>query len=164
MWVGAYQVIDGALSIGELIAFNMLSGQVTGPLLRMVNLWQEVSASRYLDSAIGDVLNAKAEPSTTPTAPPFRRLRARSSLTMWAFGIEIDGPPVLQHVSLTLQPGQIVGVVGAPGRGKVQSPNWCNGSMCRSVVAVLVDGVDLAQSILPGCGAKSGGAARELSL
>ncbi len=41
MWVGAYQVIEGALSIGELIAFNMLSAQVTGPLLRMVNLWQE---------------------------------------------------------------------------------------------------------------------------
>ena len=41
LWVGAYRVIDGDLSIGQLIAFNMLSAQVTGPLLRLVNLWQE---------------------------------------------------------------------------------------------------------------------------
>ncbi|MCE7975709.1 MAG: type I secretion system permease/ATPase, partial [Nitrospira sp. NTP1] len=58
MWVGAYQVIDGALSIGELIAFNMLSGQVTGPLLRMVNLWQEFQQVGISIQRLGDVLNA----------------------------------------------------------------------------------------------------------
>ncbi len=66
LWVGAYRVIDGDLSIGQLIAFNMLSAQVTGPLLRLVNLWQEFQQVGISVQRLGDVLNTQPEPSYNP--------------------------------------------------------------------------------------------------
>lgn len=60
-------MIDGVLSIGELIAFNMLAGQVSGPLLRVVNLWQEFQQVGVSVQRLGDVLNVRPEPTYNPT-------------------------------------------------------------------------------------------------
>ena len=115
---------------------------MTGPLLRMVNLWQEFQQVGISIQRLG----MSTMPRRTFLQPqphhPFRRLWARSSLTMWAFRYHRRARRYFSMFSHAAT-GQIVGGWGAPGRGKVQSPNWCNGSMCRTVA--LVDGVDLAQ-------------------
>ena len=145
MWVGAYQVIDGALSIGELIAFNMLSGQVTGPLLRMVNLWQEFQQVGISIQRLGDVLNAKPEPTYNPNRTTLPQIAGKITFEDVAFRYRVDGPPVLQHVSLALQPGQIVGVVGRSGSGKSTIAKLMQRLYVPERGRVLVDGVDLAQ-------------------
>jgi subfamily B ATP-binding cassette protein HlyB/CyaB len=66
LWTGAYLVIGGELSIGQLIAFNMLAGQVTGPLLRLVNLWHEFQQVGISIQRLGDVLNTRPEPCLQP--------------------------------------------------------------------------------------------------
>ena len=62
LWAGAYLVMRGELSVGELIAFNMLAGRVTGPVLRLVQLWQEFQQAGVSVHRLADVLNAPAEP------------------------------------------------------------------------------------------------------
>lgn len=145
MWVGAYQVIDGALSIGELIAFNMLSGQVTGPLLRMVNLWQEFQQVGISIQRLGDVLNAKPEPSYNPNRMTLPQIAGQIIFDDVDFRYRVDGPPVLQHVSLALQPGQIIGVVGRSGSGKSTIAKLVQRLYVPERGRILVDGVDLAQ-------------------
>ena len=90
LWVGAYRVIEGDLSIGQLIAFNMLSAQVTGPLLRLVNLWQEFQQVGISVQRLGDVLNAQPEPSYKPN---------RTTLP------QVAGQVTLEDVTFRYRPG-----------------------------------------------------------
>lgn len=145
MWVGAYQVIDGALSIGELIAFNMLSGQVSGPLLRMVNLWQEFQQVGISIQRLGDVLNARPEPTYNPSRTTLPQIVGQITFDEVTFRYRPDGPPVLQHVSLVLRPGQIIGVVGRSGSGKSTIAKLVQRLYVPERGRILVDGVDLAQ-------------------
>ena len=145
MWVGAYHVIDGALSIGELIAFTMLSAQVTGPLLRMVNLWQEFQQVGISIQRLGDVLNTRPEPSYNPSRTTLPQIAGQIVFDDVTFRYRPDGPPVLQHVSLTLQAGQIIGVVGRSGSGKSTIAKLVQRLYVPERGRVLIDGVDLAQ-------------------
>ena len=126
MWVGAYQVFDGALSIGELIAFNMLSGQVTGPLLRMVNLWQEFQQVGISIQRLGDVLNTRPEPAYSPARTTLPRIAGQITFDDVTFRYRPDGRPVLQQVSFSLQPGQVIGMVGRSGSGKSTATSASN--------------------------------------
>ena len=145
MWAGAYQVIDGALSIGELIAFNMLSSQVTGPLLRIVNLWQEFQQVGISIQRLGDVLNSKPEPSYNPNRTTLPQVVGQIAFDDVTFRYRPDGPAVLQHISLILQPGQVIGVVGRSGSGKSTVAKLIQRLYVPERGRVLVDGVDLAQ-------------------
>lgn len=145
MWGGAYQVIDGALSIGELIAFNMLSGQVTGPLLRMVNLWQEFQQVGISIQRLGDVLNTRPEPAYSPARTTLPRIAGQITFDDVTFRYRPDGRPVLQQVSFSLQPGQVIGMVGRSGSGKSTIAKLMQRLYVPERGRVLVDGVDLAQ-------------------
>ncbi|MCC2640056.1 MAG: hlyB [Nitrospira sp.] len=145
IWAGAYQVINGALSVGELIAFNMLSSQVTGPLLRIVNLWQEFQQVGISIQRLGDVLNSRPEPSYNPNRTTLPQVAGQIVFDDVTFRYRPDGPAVLQHVSLTLQPGQVIGVVGRSGSGKSTIAKLVQRLYVPERGRVLVDGADLAQ-------------------
>ena len=145
LWAGAYLVIDGTLSIGQLIAFNMLSGQVTGPLLRIVNLWQEFQQVGVSMQRLGDVLNSKPEPSYNPsrtTLPSVKGLVVFDDVT---FRYRPDGNEVLRKLSFAIQPGQVVGIVGRSGSGKSTIAKLIQRLYVPERGRVVVDGVDLAQ-------------------
>src|SRR3546814_9652256 len=61
LWFGARLVIDGHLTVGELVAFNMLSGRVSGPVLRIAQLWQDFQQARLSIDRLGDILNTRSE-------------------------------------------------------------------------------------------------------
>ena len=145
LWTGAYLVIGGELSIGQLIAFNMLSGQVTGPLLRLVNLWQEFQQVGISIQRLGDVLNTRPEPSYNPNRTTLTKIAGLISFEDVTFRYRPDGPIALHQISLTIQPGKVIGIVGRSGSGKSTIAKLLQRLYVPERGRVLVDGVDLAQ-------------------
>ncbi len=145
LWVGAYHVIGGDLSIGQLIAFTMLSGQVTGPLLRLVNLWQEFQQVGISVQRLGDVLNTQPEPSYNPNRTTLAHVNGQVRFEEVTFRYRPDGPEVLRAVSCTIEPGQVIGIVGRSGSGKSTIAKLLQRLYVPERGRILVDGVDVAQ-------------------
>ena len=145
LWVGAYRVIEGDLSIGQLIAFNMLSAQVTGPLLRLVNLWQEFQQVGISVKRLGDVLNTQPEPSYNPTRTTLPQVAGHVVFEDVTFRYRLDGSEVLRKISFTVAPGNVIGIVGRSGSGKSTIAKLIQRLYVPERGRILVDGVDLAQ-------------------
>ncbi len=145
LWVGAYQVMGGELSIGQLIAFNMLAGQVTSPMLRIVNLWQEFQQVGISMQRLGDVLNTTPEPAYHPGRTTLPKLTGRVEFDQVSFRYRPDGQEILRRVSLIVEPGQVIGLVGRSGSGKSTITKLLQRLYVPERGRVLVDGIDLAQ-------------------
>ncbi|OQW37827.1 MAG: peptidase C39 [Nitrospira sp. SG-bin1] len=145
LWLGAYRVIDGDLSIGQLIAFNMLSAQVTGPLLRLVNLWQEFQQVGISVERLGDVLNTRPEPSYNATRTTLPHVAGQVRFEEVTFRYRPDGPEVVRRLSLAVEPGRMIGIVGRSGSGKSTIAKLLQRLYVPEHGRILVDGVDVAQ-------------------
>lgn len=145
LWVGAYHVIGGELSIGQLIAFNMLSAQVTGPMLRLVNLWQDFQQVGISVQRLGDVLNTQPEPSYNPNRTTLPHVAGQVRFEDVTFRYRPDAPEVLRKVSFAVEPGQVIGLVGRSGSGKSTIAKLIQRLYVPERGRILVDGVDLAQ-------------------
>lgn len=145
LWLGAYRVIGGDLSIGQLIAFNMLSAQVTGPILRLVNLWQELQQVGISVERLGDVLNTSPEPSYNPNRTTLLHVVGRVQFDDVTFRYRPDGPEVVRKLSCRIEPGQMIGIVGRSGSGKSTIAKLLQRLYVPERGRILVDGVDLAQ-------------------
>jgi subfamily B ATP-binding cassette protein HlyB/CyaB len=144
LFFGAKLVIDGSLTVGELVAFNILAGRVSAPVLRLAQIWQDFHQARLSIERLGDILNTPAEStfSTGRTALP--GIRGDVSFEHVTFRYRLDGPEVLHDVSLTVPSGQIVGIVGPSGSGKSTLAKLVQRLYVPESGRVLVDGVDLA--------------------
>ncbi len=145
LWIGANLVMDGALSIGQLIAFNMLAGRVSGPLLRVVQLWQEFQQAGISVSRLGDLLNAPPEPSYNPNRTTLPTLTGHVVLDKVTFRYRVDGPEVLRKLALEIPTGKVIGVVGRSGSGKSTIAKLIQRLYVPEAGRILIDGVDLAQ-------------------
>ncbi len=145
LWLGAYHVIDGALSIGQLIAFNMLSAQVTGPILRLVNLWQEFQQVGVSMQRLGDVLNTQPEPSYHSNRTTLPHVVGQIRFEAVTFRYRPDGPEVVRKLSFSVEPGRMIGIVGRSGSGKSTIAKLLQRLYAPERGRILVDGVDVAQ-------------------
>ncbi|HJT21166.1 MAG TPA: type I secretion system permease/ATPase [Nitrospira sp.] len=145
LWIGAYRVIDGDLSIGQLIAFNMLSAQVTGPILRIVNLWQEFQQVGISVQRLGDVLNTHGEASYSPGRTALQPVRGQVVFDEVSFRYRPDASEVLRQVSFAVEPGHVIGIVGKSGSGKSTLAKLIQRLYVPERGRILIDGIDLAQ-------------------
>ena len=144
LWFGAHMVMDEQFTVGGLIAFQMLSGRVTEPILRLATLWQDFQQVRVSIERLGDVLNYPAEPDNTPGRASLGAIEGRVEFERVGFRYRLDGSPILEDIDLTVERGMMIGVVGRSGSGKSTLIKLMQRFYLPSHGRLLVDGVDLA--------------------
>jgi subfamily B ATP-binding cassette protein HlyB/CyaB len=144
LFFGAKLVIDGSLTVGELVAFNMLAGRVSAPVLRLAQIWQDFHQARLSVARLGDILNTPAEPTFNPGRAALPAIRGDIAFEHVTFRYRIDGSEVLHDVSFSAPAGQIVGIVGPSGSGKSTLAKLIQRLYVPESGRVLVDGIDLA--------------------
>ncbi|MGA6969793.1 MAG: type I secretion system permease/ATPase, partial [Xanthobacteraceae bacterium] len=144
LYFGAKLVIDGGLTVGELVAFNMLAGRVSAPVLRLAQLWQDFHQARISVARLGDILNTAAEPTYSPARAALPAIRGDVAFEHVSFRYRIDGAQVLHDASFNVPAGQVVGIVGPSGSGKSTLTKLVQRLYVPESGRVLVDGVDLA--------------------
>nr|AAA21925.1 RTX toxin [Actinobacillus pleuropneumoniae serovar 2] len=142
LWLGAHLVISGDLSIGQLITFNMLSGQVIAPVVRLAQLWQDFQQVGISITRLGDVLNSPTENYQGKLSLPeifgdiaFKHIR---------FRYKPDAPIILDDVNLSVKQGEVIGIVGRSGSGKSTLTKLLQRFYIPENGQVLIDGHDLA--------------------
>ena len=144
LWLGARLVIDGQLTVGQLIAFNMLAGRVAQPIMRLAQLWTDFQQVGISVQRLGDILNTRTElPTDNRSGMP--RLNGRIEFDEVRFRYRPDAQEVLCGVSLAIQPGEVIGIVGRSGSGKSTLTRLVQRLFVPERGRVLIDGIDLAQ-------------------
>lgn len=143
LYFGARQVMTGDMSVGALIAFNMLSAHVSGPILRLAQLWQNFQQVRISVDRLGDVLNTRTEPQHDPTKASLPPIEGRIAFDRVRFRYRPDTPEVLRDISLEIAPGEMIGIVGPSGSGKSTFTKLIQRLYVATQGRVLVDGTDL---------------------
>jgi subfamily B ATP-binding cassette protein HlyB/CyaB len=143
LWLGARLVIEGQLSVGQLIAFNMLAGRVSQPIMRLAQLWTNFQQTGVSVQRLGDILNTRTELSQTSRSalPP---LKGQIEFDQVQFRYRADGSEVLRGISLSIQAGEVIGIVGRSGSGKSTLTRLLQRLYTPERGRVLVDGMDLA--------------------
>lgn len=144
LWIGATLVISGDLTVGQLVAFNMLAGRVSGPILRLAQLWQDFQQARISIDRLGDILNSPTEISGGSARSNLPTVQGRIGFDHVTFRYRSGGPEILKDVSFEINPGEILGIVGPSGSGKSTLTKLIQRLHIPESGRVLVDGVDLA--------------------
>ena len=143
LFFGAELVIEGKLTVGMLVAFNMLAGRVAGPVLRLAQLAQDFQQARLAVARLGDILNTATEPSSSARSS-LPTIRGDILFDKVRFRYRVDGPEVLRGVDLAVGAGEMLGIVGPSGSGKSTLTKLLQRLYVPEQGRVLVDGVDLA--------------------
>ena len=144
LYFGAKLVIDGSLSVGELVAFNILASRVSAPVLRLAQMWQDFHQARLSVQRLGDILNTTAEPTYMPGRARLPAIQGGIRFDHVSFRYRLDGQQVLHDVTFDIPAGQTVGIVGPSGSGKSTFAKLVQRLYVPESGRVLVDGMDLA--------------------
>ena len=143
LWYGGYLVIDGKLTLGQLIAFQMISAQALTPMTKILSMWPTVQQVGLSLERIGDILNNKMEPVLINSGKTFDKLNGEIALENVSFRYRIDMPLVLKDVSLKIKAGQKIGIVGRSGSGKSTLTSIIQKLYLPEQGKILIDKVDI---------------------
>lgn len=146
LWVGANLVLGQQLTIGQLIAFNMLMGSVMAPLMGLIGMWDELHEAGVAMERLGDVLDM--EPEQKPEDQPSRILlpSLRGDIRLQDVYFRYGGketPYVLENISFELKAGETVALVGHSGSGKTTLAKLLVGFYPPSEGKISIDGYNL---------------------
>ena len=144
LFFGAKAVMDGNFTVGQLVAFRMLSGRVSGPVLRLVQLWQEYQQASLSVKRIGYIFNTAPEPVLNTNITSLPRLEGRIVFDKVHFRYNPQGGEVIKGMSFEIEPGTVVGVVGRSGSGKSTISKLIQRLYIPEAGKISVDGMDIS--------------------
>ena len=118
LWVGAYLVLKGELTLGELIAFRIISGYVTGPILRLAQLWQNFQETGLSLERLSDIVDTPQEGEKDRNNISLPAVEGSIKYENVSFRFANSGPLQVSNVNLDIPAGKFVGIVGQSGSGK----------------------------------------------
>ncbi|BDB24979.1 peptidase domain-containing ABC transporter [Cupriavidus sp. P-10] len=146
LWVGATLVLERELTIGQLIAFNAFMGSVLAPLMGLVALWSQLNDAGVAMERLGDVLDLEPEQKPQDVLSRVMLPDLQGEIVMkdlyFRYGGE-DTPYVLENISFTIRPGEMVAIVGRSGSGKTTLAKLLVGFYKPTEGSMSVDGYDL---------------------
>ena len=144
LWVGATMVLKGELTLGQLIAFRIISGYVTQPLLRLSTIWQNIQELKVSFERLADVIDTPQESNDVDKAkvplPPINGDVRFEDLT---FSFNKATAPVLNEINLSIKSGTFVGIVGQSGSGKSTLMKLLPRLYSPDKGRILIDGYDI---------------------
>ncbi len=145
LWVGAYLVLQQELTLGELIAFRIISGYVTSPILRLAQLWQSFQETALSIERLSDIVDTPEEAETDRYNIPLPAINGAVKYENVSFRFATSGPLQLSNVNLEFPPGKFVGIVGQSGSGKSTMMKLLLRLYETESGRILIDGYDIAK-------------------
>jgi subfamily B ATP-binding cassette protein HlyB/CyaB len=144
LWWGAQWVMRGELSVGQLVAFNMLASRISGPVLKLVQLSQDFQQARISVERLGDILNMPKEQSFDPQRSVLPALQGDVRFEQVRFRYRHESAAVMDNFNLHIRAGEIIGIVGQSGSGKSTLTKLLQRLHTPEAGRIWVDGTDLA--------------------
>ncbi len=144
LWIGAVQVLDGTLTLGSMLALNVLAASALTPIASLVATSQQIQLAAVHLERIADVLQTLSEQHGRPARPAFE-LQGQVELDRVSFRYDRNGPLVLRDVTVTIEPGQKIALVGPTGSGKTTLAMLLLGLYAPTAGAIRYDGRPLDQ-------------------
>lgn len=141
---GAQLVIAGSFSIGQLVAFRMLANRVSGPVLRLVQLWQEYQQASLSVKRIGDIFNSPVEQMSKTKVESLPSLQGKIRFEKVRFRYRMDASDVLRDMTFEIGENKIIGIVGRSGSGKSTISKLVQRLYIPQSGKITIDGMDLA--------------------
>ena len=149
LWYGGHMVMDGLFTLGQLIAFQMLSGQATGPMTKLLTMWPQVQQVGLGLERIGDILNTPMEPIVHEVGKRgAQRINGEIDINDVSFRYRVDLPLVLKNINLHINPGEKLGIVGRSGSGKSTLTNLVQNLYIPEAGVITVGGINTKEANL----------------
>ncbi|MBQ7738786.1 MAG: peptidase domain-containing ABC transporter [Desulfovibrionaceae bacterium] len=142
IWAGAHLVFNHTISIGALIAFQMLSSRVSGPLVKVVGLVHEYQQTALSVKMLGAVMNTPEEHPGGGVTPDFQ---GHIHLDQISFRYQPNLPDVLQDINLEIEAGEVIGIVGRSGSGKSTLTRLIQAIYQPRIGIIRIDGIDIRE-------------------
>jgi ATP-binding cassette subfamily B protein len=145
LWVGAYLVLKQELTLGELIAFRIISSYVTTPILRLAQIWQNFQETGLSLERLSDIVDSPQEAEIDKNNIPLPPIIGGVKYENVSFRFAASGPLQLTNVTVEFPAGQFVGIVGQSGSGKSTMMKLLLRLYETESGRILVDGYDIAK-------------------
>lgn len=144
LYFGAKLVIDGELTVGQMVAFRMLSGRVSQPVMRLVQMWQDFQQTSLSIKRLGDIFNAKPEPSREGSQSQLPSVVGNIIFDKVSFRYRPDASEVIKNMSFRIPANKVIGIVGRSGSGKSTISKLIQRLYIPETGKIMIDGIDLA--------------------